>query len=197
MKFKSYEYLENEADRTIELRGVPENGSESSIHIAYFAMGSGLALDEGGIIQADDSDADGFDAAVSGAIDVAQKKGYAIPADICRDLVRLAHINEEAERLSAQIGKELDRYFDIGIQDQETNLREITSSSMIAGCTEKTCEGGRRYLAAEDGKPLARENGGAGFYIDQHTGYCEDDYYGEMYIKMWGRDEYLHLHYDC
>ncbi len=197
MKFKSYERLENEADRTIELRGVPENGGEPSIHIAYFAMGSGLALDEGGIMQADDSDADGFDAAVSGAIDVAQKKGYAIPADICKDLVRLAHINEEAERLSAQIGKELDRYFDIGIQDQETNLREITSSSMVAGCTEKTCEGGRRYLADKDGKPLARENGGVGFYIDQHTGYCEDDYYGEMYIKMWGRDEYLHLHYDC
>lgn len=92
MKFKSYERLENEADRTIELRGVPENGGEPSIHIAYFAMGSGLALDEGGIMQADDSDADGFDAAVSGAIDVAQKKGYAIPADICKDLVRLAHL---------------------------------------------------------------------------------------------------------
>lgn len=44
--------------------------------------------------------------------------------------------------------------------------------------------------------PTGNEQG-EGEYCEQHTGYCEDDYYGKYYHPIEGSNLYLGYNYEC
>lgn len=35
------------------------------------------------------------------------------------------------------------------------------------------------------------------YYVDQHTGYCEDDFYGHVYFKTDVPAQYIKIHFFC
>lgn len=88
--------------------------------------------------------------------------------NIYPELKKIACANEKIKRLSEKL--KLTNFDCEGLIFQEAHL--------IDGCSEKK---GHLY---KDGHRL--DNGSLvddDYYCEQHTGYCEDDFYGTLYFK--------------
>lgn len=69
---------------------------------------------------------------------------------------------------------------------------EPFSAELIKGCYVR-----EDVLYSKDGKKIA--TGGLVddlYFVDQRTGYCEDDFYGNMYFPV-GDGEYVKVYYKC
>lgn len=61
---------------------------------------------------------------------------------------------------------------------------QLVSGLSVKG--EYLCEGDER---------IAKENGD--YFVNQWTGYCEDDYYGYLYFKTDVPGQYVKVYYEC
>ena len=75
-------------------------------------------------------------------------------------------------------------------------LMDWDATGVYGGCTVKD---GSLYdscgeLLSEDGRCMNEE---IPYFVNQHTGYCEDDYYGTMFIKVVNENTFVAIHYWC
>ena len=86
---------------------------------------------------------------------------------IIPELKKIACLNDKIKRLVGIVGKKID-----------ADGMGLESAYLISGCKEKN---GHLY---QDGGRL--DNSGLVddvYYCNQHTGYCEDCFYGTLYFK--------------
>lgn len=87
--------------------------------------------------------------------------------NVYHELKKIAGLNQRIRYLSERLVDKID-----------TDELDFTSARLICGCSEKN---GHLY---QNGVRL--DNGGLvddDYYCRQHTGCCEDDYYGQLYFK--------------
>ncbi len=57
------------------------------------------------------------------------------------------------------------------------------------------------YLYDSEGELLSNDGGcmdeDVPYFVNQHTGYCEDDYYGTMFIKVDEQNTFVAIRYWC
>lgn len=87
--------------------------------------------------------------------------------NIYPEIKKIAGKNEEIRRLGDKLAEKID-----------CEGLCLEQAYFINGCKER---GGHIY---KDGKRLDKDGLVDGnYYCTQHTGYCEDDYYGTLYFK--------------
>lgn len=103
-------------------------------------------------------------------------------------LLRIAHHNKVRMKFA--------RKYDDVFYDYGQDLEHIT----LEKCYErnkklyKKTEGLKEYEVAR--RPQ-RDDFGLYEYVDQHCGWCEDDYYGTIYTKTPFRNRWLERGYHC
>lgn len=83
------------------------------------------------------------------------------------EIKKIAGMNDAVKRLGEKLSEKIDCE-GLGLE----------RAYLVTGCKER---GGHLY---QDGVRLDNHGlVGGDYYCDQHTGYCEDDYYGTLYFK--------------
>ena len=75
-------------------------------------------------------------------------------------------------------------------------LMDWGAKGVYVGCTVKD---GSLYdscgtLLSKDGRCMDEE---LPYFVNQYTGYCEDDYYGTMFIKVDDENTFIAIEYCC
>lgn len=100
-------------------------------------------------------------------------------------LLRLAEITIEQEKLIKELH---DEWFD--------DLCYFNASRILTGCTVDD-EG----LKNSNGELISREGGcmdePLGYFVNQWSGYCEDDFYGDMYVPVDDKGTFVEVNYHC
>ena len=84
------------------------------------------------------------------------------------ELKKIACLNDKIEHLAKIVGEKMD-----------VDGLDFRSAYLVSGCRAKG-----KHLYNKDGFRL--DNSGLVddlYYCNQHTGYCEDDFYGTLYFK--------------
>lgn len=186
----SFEKHVCEPDQEIRLYAVY---GEQRIHVFTLAMGSGLCIysNEPFIEALPNDELDRLDALLNELQEQACAYPIAIPANISGKLARLASLNKEREILSREIREAVNVRYGIELGDTwyGDSVSDITATNFVEGEVIE-CHG-KHYLNVP-GRKLASENH-PGHYVYQIAGYCEDDFSGTQYIKLWGKGTYLAL----
>lgn len=88
--------------------------------------------------------------------------------NVYKEIEKIAKLNSQVNDLISKISKKID---DGGL--------DFRSAYFVEGCIEKS-----GHLYNKDG--LVLDNSGLvdnDYYCEQHTGYCEDDFYGTLYFS--------------
>lgn len=100
-------------------------------------------------------------------------------------LLRLAQITQEAEQLSHELYEE---WF--------SGCADYRATQILTGCTIdaeglKDAEGN---LLSDDGRCMDEP---LGYFVNQSCGYCEDDFYGTMYVSVDDKGTFVAVDYQC
>lgn len=87
--------------------------------------------------------------------------------NIYQEIKKIAGANQKVERLSKMLTNKID-----------TEGLDWTAAYLIEGCKEKD-RGLYQNGCRLDNCGLVDDD----YYCKQHTGYCEDDFYGTLYFK--------------
>ena len=97
---------------------------------------------------------------------------------IYKEIKRIACLNAQINRLANILRERLDDY---GI--------DWYSAELVSGLAvgERGLYHGETYIAewCDD------------YFVDQHTGYCEDDFYGHLYFRTDVPGQYVKVYYNC
>ena len=88
--------------------------------------------------------------------------------NVIKEIEKIAKLNNQVNDLISKICKEID-----------ADGLDFRSAYFVEGCVEKA-----GHLYDKDGHVL--DNGGLvdnNYYCEQHTGICEDDFYGTLYFS--------------
>lgn len=90
-----------------------------------------------------------------------------------------------------------------------TKLREKMNESYFFedllswGCTDiyKHCSIKDGVLYDNKGRELSNDGNcmteSIPYFVNQSTGYCGDDYYGTMFVKVDNKNTFIAIHYEC
>lgn len=105
-------------------------------------------------------------------------------------MMRIARHNRERLRFE---DKYKDEFEDYGIDLDNMTMEKC---KVVNGKLLKYDGKGNFYQVA-DKRDMMISRSGRIKYIDQHVGYCEDDYYGTIYTKTPFRNKWLEQGYNC
>jgi len=96
------------------------------------------------------------------------------------ELKKIAELNDKIRRLAKTVGEKID-----------ADGLYLENARLISGCTTDG-----KHLYQDDGR---LDNCGLVdnlYYCDQHTGYCEDYFYGTLYFKTDVPGQYVAVPFD-
>ena len=101
-------------------------------------------------------------------------------------------VSKETAEKAAEYEK-LKNQCDELVKKMEQLHKEITDRLSEDGADMESCFIGDYFIADEPtGKPQC-----GGEWCEQHSGWREDDYYGNYYYPIEGSDKYLGFSYEC
>ena len=131
--------------------------------------------------------------AVEKMIQACQSHPAKLSTQMIEMLHRLSELNFLRRKLIKQFTEELDARYDLGMDVNGLDpLDNFSLDKLVHGEREQGESG--QVLCCEGHRP-ARSNGADGVYCWQTVGYCEDDYSGELFIRVEG-DTYLCLPFE-
>ena len=100
-------------------------------------------------------------------------------------LLRLAEITIEQEKLYKELH---DEWFD--------DMCYFNASRILTGCTvdEEGLKNSDGELVCRDGRCMDEP---LGYFVEQWSGYCEDDYHGYMYVSIDDKGTFVEVNYQC
>lgn len=102
---------------------------------------------------------------------------------LTKNLIKIAKLKKKLGKLEKD--KEFKEEFD--------DCLWVEVGDILTGCTEKD---GSLYDKA--GNQICSSGlQPDGYYCNQYSGYCEDDYHGTMYYKTKRRGVFVEVHYQC
>ena len=100
-------------------------------------------------------------------------------------LLRLAQLTEEAEALHSELYEEWFSY-----------CMDYQATKILTGCTidDEGLKDAEGNLLSRDGRCMDEP---FGYFVNQSCGYCEDDYYGTMYVSIDDKGTFVAVDYQC
>ena len=114
-----------------------------------------------------------------------------------KKLYHLAMLEKEAAQLRQGLEEEME--FENGNEFSDNPLCGLDTWDIRGILTDCKVENGVLYNA--DGKLLSRDGrcmkDPFGYFVNQSVGYCEDDFYGTMFVDVDGKGTFVKIHYSC
>ena len=114
-----------------------------------------------------------------------------------KKLYHLAMLEKKAAQLHRELEEEME--LENGYDLCDNPLCGLDTWEISDILTDCKVENGVLYNA--DGKLLSRDGrcmkDPFGYFVNQSVGYCEDDFYGTMFVDVDGKGTFVKIHYSC
>lgn len=187
----SIEWTLDEKNGELNVYATPR-AAEEPLLVAQMALGSGhfiwasrafyefYGTDEGEVV-------------VDKMVQVCQAHPAKLNAQMIEMLHRLSELNFLRQKLVKELTEALDARYDLSMDINGLSPLDNFSLNQLVQGEVVEREGGKGLHC--QGHRIARSNGADGIYCWQTVGYCEDDYYGEQFVRVEG-NTYLCLPFE-
>lgn len=173
--------------------------------VASAFFGSGMLADLDGdpdaVIFSDETIAEEYTDFVDQVVEQAQKEEFLLSQatrDTVQEIIQLrAKLKEATDKLTKQLSNATSTFDPESFWDNPAE--DVGEHSIVTG-TPATTVKGRQALRVHGQKTATLESDGC--YVHQEVGCCEDDYSGDIYLRLekgtdGNPDKFLRLPYEC